>query len=139
VCKSFCAEGDSVPKREHQPQFLRLFDASSPGGAQPWGRPEGKNGRASPGSLCFFACTVAESLEHPARGPSRSQSRFPFGASIGGRLLVAGKCAAAGPKSHGFLVSFAEPGAIAPVLIPLVTDGKGFCCNTDIRYAYSVL
>jgi hypothetical protein len=29
--------------------------------------------------------------------------------------------------THGFLVSFAEPGAIAPVLVPLDTYGKGFC------------
>ena len=42
--------------------------------------------------------------------------------------------AAAGPKSHGFLVSFAEPGAIAPVLIPLDTDGKGFCRELLIGY-----
>jgi hypothetical protein len=41
--------------------------------------------------------------------------------------------------SRGFLVSFAEPGAIAPVLIPLDTDAKGFEAITDIRYDYSVL
>jgi hypothetical protein len=35
--------------------------------------------------------------------------------------------------THGFLVSFAEPGAIAPVLIPLDTYGEGFCGITDIR------
>jgi hypothetical protein len=31
-----------------------------------------------PGFFSFFACTDAESLEHPARGSSRSQKRvFP--------------------------------------------------------------
>jgi hypothetical protein len=35
--------------------------------------------------------------------------------------------------THGFLVSFAEPGDIAPVLIPLDTYGEGFCGITGIR------
>jgi hypothetical protein len=31
-------------------------------------KPKGKNGRALPGFFSFFACTDAESLEHPGRG-----------------------------------------------------------------------
>jgi hypothetical protein len=37
-------------------------------------------------------------------------------------------------QTRGFLVSFAEPGAIAPVLIPLDTYGGGFCRELLIGY-----
>jgi hypothetical protein len=53
--------------------------------------PEGKNGRASPGFFSLSACTDAESLEHQRAVLQDRKAGFPFGASIGGRLLVAGK------------------------------------------------
>jgi hypothetical protein len=41
--------------------------------------------------------------------------------------------------SHGFLVSFAEPGAIAPVLIPLDAYVEGFCRELLLSLFDSVL
>jgi hypothetical protein len=51
--------------------YLRLIIGTSspslrcklPWGAQPWGAPEGKNGRPTGGSFSSPACTNAESLE----------------------------------------------------------------------------
>jgi hypothetical protein len=98
-----------------------------------------ENGRAFARLLSLSACTDAESLEHPARGPSRSQSGFSLRCIHRRAASSRWEVMRLPGLSRGFLVSFAEPGAIAPVLIPLDTDAKGFEAITDIRYDYSVL
>jgi hypothetical protein len=54
------------------------------------GRPEGKNGRASPGFFCYLTAPMPNPWSIP-RAVEITKRVFPFGASIGGRLLVAGK------------------------------------------------
>jgi hypothetical protein len=54
--------------------------------------PEGKNGRALPGSFLQSVCTEAESPEQfRAQSMEIFERAFPLVRSIGGRLLVAGK------------------------------------------------
>ena len=97
--------------------------------------PEGKNGRALPVFFSLPPCTDAESLE-PGRGFARveiaadlpqSQSRIKRAAS-NQKVLVTGSI------SLGFIDCFAEPGAIARVLIPLPCFQRG-CRELSVRYA----
>jgi hypothetical protein len=74
----------------------------------------------------FFACTNAESLEH-GRGKATETANWFSLRCIHRRAASSRWEVMRLPDlSHGFLVSFAEPGAVAPVLVPLDTYGGGF-------------
>ena len=101
---------------------LPSLRAANPSGRRGIGQ-TGREERSPYGRLIFLpACTDAETLEL-SRAPSCRNhfERFPFGASYWRAASSRWEVMRLRDLTHGFLVSFAEPGAIAPVLIPLST------------------
>jgi hypothetical protein len=76
--------------REYQLQFPPLR-CKHPWGCAAVGESQGKNGRDSPGFFLLPVCTDAESPEQFRARSRKTFSVFPFGVSVGGRLLVAAK------------------------------------------------
>jgi hypothetical protein len=97
--------------------------------------PEGRNGRALPGYFSFSTCTDAESLElSRARSCRKRFERFSLRCIHRRAASSRWEVMRLPDLTHGFLVSFAKLGAIAPVLIPLDTYGERFCRELLIGY-----
>jgi hypothetical protein len=87
--------------------------------------PKGRTVGLCPSSFCSLPAPTPNRWSTDAAKLRKLRIDFPFGASIW-RAPSSRWEMRLPDLTHGFLVSFAEPGAIAPVLIPLDTYGEGF-------------
>jgi hypothetical protein len=136
--RTLCAEGDSVPALDHQPQFPAV-SMQAPMEERSRGRDqEGRTVALRAASFPYLPCTDAESLELARASSMLFQRGFSSKSQRIGEGLLATECDCriklTAPSSAS-----QKPAAFPPALILTAKLPERFYGITGTRYDYSVL